>query len=168
MLKGILRTFYETTKMKSFLIQKIQVSSKTLMLLNSYIFGEHYAGGKNWRKQMWDERYNTEDYAYGIKPNKFLEANVKHIPKGRVLSIAEGEGRNALFLAKQGFSVTAVDASIVGLNKSADVMQTKKSLMIELANLKFSHLIELERDVIEGVYHTGIGAVVQAIASKKI
>ena len=67
---------------------------------------------------MWDERYSIEDYAYGTKPNEFLEENVKHIPKGKVLSLAEGEGRNAVFLAKRGYSVTAVDASIVGLNKA--------------------------------------------------
>lgn len=196
---------------------------------------------------MWDERYSAEGYAYGTQPNKFLEENVSHIPKGKVLSLAEGEGRNAVFLARQGYSVTAVDASIVGLNKarklaeengvmvelihadladydlgenkwdgivsifcplpsslrkqlykkveaglkrngvflleaytpaqlkygtgggnSADVMQSKESLSVELAGLKFRHLIELEREVREGVYHTGIGAVVQAIASREI
>ena len=67
---------------------------------------------------MWDERYSAEEYAYGTNPNKFLEANVSSIPKGKVLSLAEGEGRNAVFLAKQGYSVTAVDASLVGLNKA--------------------------------------------------
>src|SRR4029079_4815374 len=74
--------------------------------------------GNNWRTQMWDERYSTEEYAYGTKPNEFLEANYKHIPKGRVLSLAEGEGRNAVFLAQQGYEVTAVDASSVGINKA--------------------------------------------------
>jgi 2-polyprenyl-3-methyl-5-hydroxy-6-metoxy-1,4-benzoquinol methylase len=192
---------------------------------------------------MWDERYSAEEYAYGTNPNNFLEANVSSIPKGKVLSLAEGEGRNAVFLAKQGYSVTAVDSSLVGLNKarklaeengvivefihtdlaeydlgenkwdgivsifcplpssirkqlhkkveaalkrngvflleaytpaqlkygtgggnSVDVMQSKESLSLELAGLKFKHLIELERDVVEGIYHTGIGAVVQAIA----
>lgn len=67
---------------------------------------------------MWDERYSAQEYAYGTNPNKFLEANVSSIPKGKVLSLAEGEGRNAVFLAKQGYSVTAVDASLVGLNKA--------------------------------------------------
>jgi SAM-dependent methyltransferase len=195
---------------------------------------------------MWDERYSAEEYAYGTAPNKFLEENVNCIPKDRILSLAEGEGRNAVFLAKQGYSVTAVDASLVGLNKarklakqnevvvefihadlaaydlgenkwdgivsifcplpsslrkdlhkkvivglkrngvflleaytpdqlkhgtgggnSVDLMQSKESLGLELAGLKFKHLIELERNVIEGLYHTGIGAVVQAIASKE-
>ena len=196
---------------------------------------------------MWDERYSAEEYAYGTTPNDFLAEKVSCIPKGKVLSLAEGEGRNAVFLAKQGYSVTAVDASLVGLNKarklaekndvvvefihadladydlgenkwegivsifcplpsslrkelhkkvmaglkrngvflleaytpdqlkhgtgggnSVDVMQSEESLSLELAGLKFQHLIELERYVIEGIYHTGIGSVVQAIATKEI
>jgi SAM-dependent methyltransferase len=46
-----------------------------------------------------------------------LVEKVSCIPKGKVLSLAEGEGRNAVFLAKQGYAITAVDASLVGLNK---------------------------------------------------
>jgi len=195
---------------------------------------------------MWDERYSIEEYAYGTQPNEFLMEKFGHIPKGEVLSLAEGEGRNAVFLAKQGYTVTAVDASRVGLDKagrlaeengvvvelvhadledydlgeerwdgivsifcplpsslrrrlykrveaglkrngvflleaytpdqlkhgtgggsSAEVMQTRESLRLELPGLKFKHLVELERDVREGIYHTGVGAVVQAIASKE-
>jgi len=54
-----------------------------------------------------------------------------------------------------------------GGGTSVDVLQTEASLRSELAGLKFEHLAELERDVREGVYHTGIGAVVQAIATKE-
>jgi len=61
---------------------------------------------------------DAEEYAYGTQPNKFLEENVNSIPKGKVLSLGRREGRNAVFLAKQGYSVTAVDASRVGLNKA--------------------------------------------------
>ena len=196
---------------------------------------------------MWDERYNSDEYAYGKEPNQFLEKNYGAIPKGMVLSLAEGEGRNAVFLAKQGSSVTAVDGSAVGLKKaeklakengveinlvhadlaeyeigencwdgiisifcplpsvqrkllhkkviaglkpggvflveaytpeqlkygtgggkSADTMTTKKSLVHDLEGLKFTLLTELERNVIEGAYHTGVGAVIQAIALKEI
>lgn len=74
---------------------------------------------------MWDERYSAEGYAYGTKPNKFLKGNVNCIPKGKILSLAEGEGRNAVFLAKQGDSVTAVDASLVGLNKTRKLAEEK-------------------------------------------
>jgi hypothetical protein len=54
-----------------------------------------------------------------------------------------------------------------GGGNSIDSMQSKESLSLELAGLEFKHLIELERDVIEGIYHTGIGSVVQAIARKR-
>jgi SAM-dependent methyltransferase len=197
------------------------------------------------KNNMWDERYSSIEYAYGKAPNDFLAAQFSGIPKGKVLSLAEGEGRNAVFLAKHGYSVTAVDSSIVGLKKAErlakeqgvsvdlihadlsdfdlgsdawdgiisifvplpstvrkdlyrrlpgalksggvflleaftpdqighgtgggtnpDTMQTERSLRAELPSLKFEHLVELERDVVEGAFHTGRGAVVQAIARK--
>ncbi|MCX7545622.1 SAM-dependent methyltransferase [Marinicella gelatinilytica] len=66
----------------------------------------------------WDDRYNDEGYFYGVAPNDFLAAEYQAIPLGRVLCLAEGEGRNAVFLAEQGYQVTAVDASKVGLEKA--------------------------------------------------
>jgi SAM-dependent methyltransferase len=68
---------------------------------------------------MWDQRYNEDGFAYGIDPNDFLKSEYSRIPKGgRVLCLAEGEGRNAVFLAKQDYAVTAVDQSSVGLEKA--------------------------------------------------
>jgi len=68
--------------------------------------------------QFWDERYRTEEYAYGREPNEFLRAEAHRIPPGRVLCIAEGEGRNAVYLAGLGHQVTAVDFSVEGLRKT--------------------------------------------------
>lgn len=62
----------------------------------------------------WDERYAEPDYAYGDKPNDFLRDRVRLL-SGPVLCLAEGQGRNAVFLATQGHAVTAVDQSKVGL-----------------------------------------------------
>jgi len=67
---------------------------------------------------MWDERYSVEQYVYGRAPNDFLLQMTDKLKKGDVLSLAEGEGRNAVYLARQGFRVTAVDASGVGLAKA--------------------------------------------------
>ncbi len=68
---------------------------------------------------MWDQRYDEEGYAYGTAPNEFLKSEYCQIPAGgRVLCLAEGEGRNAVFLAKKGYAVTAVDQSSVGLEKA--------------------------------------------------
>ena len=194
---------------------------------------------------MWDERYNSDDYAYGTDPNEFLRDHFDQIPIGRVLSLGEGEGRNGVFLARQGYSVTAVDGSVVGLEKarklakqhgveiklihadlaeydlgenawqgivsifvplpswlrrqiyqaipralsqggvflleaytpnqlrhgtgggsSVDTMQSVETLRDELKGLEFTRLEELERHVIEGSFHTGLGSVVQAVARK--
>ena len=67
---------------------------------------------------MWDDRYNRADYFYGKQPNDFLRQVCPQIPKGQVLCLAEGEGRNAVYLAQQGYRVTAVDASSVGMAKA--------------------------------------------------
>lgn len=67
---------------------------------------------------FWDERYGQPEYAYGKEPNEFLAAEARRIPKGRVLCLAEGQGRNAVFLAQLGYEVLAVDQSRVGLEKA--------------------------------------------------
>ena len=72
--------------------------------------------------EFWDERYAAPGFAYGTGPNRWLEARASDIrPGGRVLSLGEGEGRNAVWLAEHGFSVDAVDASAVGLEKAREL-----------------------------------------------
>jgi SAM-dependent methyltransferase len=67
----------------------------------------------------WDARYAEPGFAYGTEPNGFLAEVAGRIPAGPVLSLAEGEGRNAVFLAGLGHDVTAIDRSAVGLAKAA-------------------------------------------------
>jgi SAM-dependent methyltransferase len=69
---------------------------------------------------MWDQRYSEPDFVYGTEPNDFLAASAeRYLPaRGEILSLAEGEGRNAVFLAQRGFRVTGVDGSAVGLAKA--------------------------------------------------
>lgn len=78
---------------------------------------------------MWNERYSQDDYAFGKSPNDFLVQVIEQIPKGRVLCLAEGEGRNGVYLAQQGCQVTAVDASSVGLEK-AQKLAAERSVTI--------------------------------------
>ena len=67
---------------------------------------------------FWDERYAGDDYRYGKQPNAFLTEVVDRIPAaGRVLCVGDGEGRNGVWLAQQGFDVTAVEPSAVGAQK---------------------------------------------------
>lgn len=74
--------------------------------------------------RMWDERYSQEGFAYGTEPNDFLKATYPQLrlaPNSRILMLAEGEGRNGVFLAKHGHDVTCVDLSAVGLQKAQDL-----------------------------------------------
>lgn len=193
---------------------------------------------------MWNQRYNTAEYIYGTEPNDFLREHAASIPAGgTVLCLTEGEGRNAVFLAQQGYRVTAVDSSEVGLAKAdalasargvqitcihadlaqftlgehdwdgivsifchlpsairqplyaalglaltpggvfllesytpaqlafntggpkdVDMLVDAATLRRELPGLQFSLLEERQREVVEGTYHTGLAAVVQAVA----
>lgn len=68
---------------------------------------------------FWDDRYGGRDYAYGTEPNAFLVSQRWRLDPGQeVLAVADGEGRNGVWLAQQGMKVTSVDASAVGLQKA--------------------------------------------------
>ncbi len=69
-------------------------------------------------KEEWNQRYSDSEYKYGIEPNVFLASMADRIPAGRVLCLADGEGRNGVFLAGLGYDVTSVDQSDVGLAKA--------------------------------------------------
>lgn len=194
---------------------------------------------------MWDERYSQPGFVYGTEPNEFLASVAARIPIGPVLSLGEGEGRNAAFLASLGHRVLAVDQSEVGLAKARrlaadrgltietraadladfsiepeswtgvvsifchlprhirvplyasvvrglrpggvlvleaytprqlerdtggpkdpDMLMTRAALEEELAGLEFMHVLELDREVREGAYHTGMASVVQVVARR--
>ena len=68
---------------------------------------------------MWDERYGRDDYLFGTEPAEFLVAQ-RHLlrPGLSVLAVADGEGRNSVYLAEHGVSVIAMDASEVGVAKA--------------------------------------------------
>lgn len=67
---------------------------------------------------MWNQRYGSDNYAYGKEPNTFLVQTVHYLPLGNILSLGEGEGRNAVFLAERGYRVLAVDMSPAGIKKT--------------------------------------------------
>lgn len=77
---------------------------------------------------MWDERYSAKDYIYGTEPNEFLAAQCGHL-SGKVLSIGEGEGRNAVFLATRGLEMHCIDGSKVGMEK-ANALAASKGVQI--------------------------------------
>lgn len=194
---------------------------------------------------MWNERYSSGDFVYGTEPNSFLVEHAELLVSP-VLSLGEGEGRNAVYLASFGLEVLGVDASDVGLAKAQSLAKSRgvviQSEVADLAKYEppensfgsvvsiFAHLPsvirkrlyplverslkpggivlfeayskaqlardtggpkdldllmalvdienafpncepilsqEIEREVIEGSFHTGLASVVQFIARKK-
>jgi SAM-dependent methyltransferase len=72
--------------------------------------------------QRWNERFAAPGYLFGTAPNAFLAAQRSRLPKrGDALAIADGEGRNGVWLAKQGLAVTAIDFSPVALAKAREL-----------------------------------------------
>ena len=80
---------------------------------------------------FWNERYAENEYAYGIQPNQFFAESISRLPeKGKILFPAEGECRNAVFAAKNGFEVFAFDTSIEG-KKKADKLAADQGIKID-------------------------------------
>jgi 2-polyprenyl-3-methyl-5-hydroxy-6-metoxy-1,4-benzoquinol methylase len=66
----------------------------------------------------WNERYSSDEFAYGIQPNNYLKEQLEKLNPKNILFPAEGEGRNAVFAAKLGWKVSAFDISEEGKNKA--------------------------------------------------
>ncbi len=74
--------------------------------------------------QRWNTRFSAESYVFGTEPNEFLKSQAHRLKPGwRALSVADGEGRNSVWLARQGLKVTAFDFSPVGLDKARRLAQ---------------------------------------------
>lgn len=90
----------------------------------------------------WDARFQEQGFAYGEEPNDFLLSCAAALTRGKALSLGEGEGRNAVYLAKLGFEVTAVDFSEVGLQKARALAQQQgvqiRCICTDLANFDIS------------------------------
>ncbi len=85
----------------------------------------------------WDIRYAEPDWAYGTEANDFLVSVADRIPPGPVLCLAEGQGRNAVFLAQRGHDITAVDQSPVGMQRAAELAHSRGvALRTEVADLR--------------------------------
>lgn len=78
---------------------------------------------------MWDERYASDKAVYGDAPNDFLREQLGALNHGPTLCLAEGQGRNALFLAAQGLDVTAMDQSQAGMDRAAEIAR-ERALML--------------------------------------
>ncbi|WP_068793002.1 class I SAM-dependent methyltransferase [Brevibacillus laterosporus] len=118
-------------------------------------------------ESTWNERFRSEEYIYGEEPNVFIYQQafrLKECP--RVIAFAEGEGRNAVFLASRGHEVTAIDYAESGLQKTkklaqkyaVDVQTKKVDLLVDnvpneeydAAIMVFGHF---HRDAQEMIFH---------------
>lgn len=83
-------------------------------------------------KKFWDDRFNTEDFIFGTEPNEFLKASCSKYLSGdlSVLCVADGEGRNSVYLAKQGFKVESFDLSPAA-NEKSKRLAAKNNVNIE-------------------------------------
>jgi len=79
---------------------------------------------------FWNKRFATKEYAYGEAPNNFVVEELEKLKSGKILFPAEGEGRNAVYAATQGWHVTAFDPSIEG-KKKADFLAAKHKVEID-------------------------------------
>ena len=105
-------------------------------------------------QKRWNERFKKKEFALGKEPNPFLKKHIHLLPKGKALDIASGEGRNAVFLAQQGFEVDAMDISGKGLKKAQKLAREQgvkiKTFLVDLDQYQ----IEKERyDLIANFYY---------------
>ncbi len=76
-------------------------------------------------KEFWDDRYSKDEFAYGKHPNNYLKEQLEKLEVGSILFPAEGEGRNAVFAATLGWSVSAFDISTEGKNKALRLTESQ-------------------------------------------
>ncbi|OYY85455.1 MAG: hypothetical protein B7Y61_07575 [Rhizobiales bacterium 35-66-30] len=86
----------------------------------------------------WDRRFKREDYLFGTEPNAFLASQAFRLKPGtKALAVADGEGRNGVWLAEQGLDVVSIDASTVGLAKASELARgrgvTLETVLADLA-----------------------------------
>ncbi len=106
------------------------------------------------RMTPWDVRYGGEGFFYGAEPNDFLREEAGRLAHAsEILCLAEGEGRNAVFLASLGHRVTGVDASAVGLAK-ARRLATERSVHLDtvVADLADYDLGEARWDAVVSIW----------------
>ncbi|MEM1096045.1 MAG: class I SAM-dependent methyltransferase [Bacteroidota bacterium] len=102
---------------------------------------------------MWNERYSLPGFAYGTTPNDFLVEVADRLPKGRVLALCDGEGRNGVYLAERGHDVVALDGSAVGLKK-AEALAAERGTTIETiaADLNDYHIAPNAYDAVVAIF----------------
>ena len=103
---------------------------------------------------FWNSRFSEPGYAYGTEPNAFLVSQKHYLMPGlKALAVADGEGRNGVWLAQQGLDVLSVDGSGVGLRKAQELAKSRgASVRTELADLTKWKWPESEFDIVAAIF----------------
>lgn len=98
---------------------------------------------------FWDDQFSGDGYKYGTEPNEFLRLNADRFKQcGRILVPGDGEGRNGVWLAEQGFDVITVDSSSVGIRKTQALAKTRH---VHVSSIK-SDLLDWDSSVAIGKF----------------
>ena len=101
----------------------------------------------------WDERYDSEQFAYGTDPNHYLKEQLNKLSPGHILFPAEGEGRNAVFAATKGWNVSAFDISANGQKKAFQLAeQNHVNIDYQVGELSTLNYQKEQFDVIALIY----------------
>ena len=103
---------------------------------------------------FWNARYAVADYIFGTAPNRFLASHADLIHPGmRALAVADGEGRNSVWMAEHGAQVHAVEVSSIALEKARALAQTRGvTIRFEEADLLTWHWPEAEYDLVVAIF----------------
>jgi SAM-dependent methyltransferase len=107
---------------------------------------------------LWDERYAAAELVWSAGPNEMVAALTADLPPGRVLDVAAGEGRNAIWLAERGWAADAVDFSRVGLDRAERIAAerltsqnvTSQRLTSQRRTSTSGQLVTIHADVTDG------------------
>ena len=135
------------------MIYPIILTTVGLFLL-SPIAASEGEGESESAKARWNERYDRDMYIYGREPAAFLKQKLDELKKGKALVLAMGEGRNAVYLAQNGFDVTGVDISEVAIEKCNRLAKERNTTVnAVVADLTDYDLGEAQFDLITKFYY---------------
>lgn len=118
---------------------------------------------------FWNERYSEQEFVYGTEPNTFLREQLARLTTGKILFPCEGEGRNSVFAAQNGWKVNAFDQSEEGCKKAQQLAkQNNVEVVYQIADALSVEYPKESFDVIALIYAHFPSAIRQEVHQKMI